>query len=72
MKRKKSFCLKAERSGDKFMTFSGMMAIFSEAGSADTVFIYFLPIKSKSLRGWSGMKKSYSQILQSNSVQNAK
>ena len=59
MKRKKSFCLKAERSGDKFMTFSEMKAIFSEADSADTLFLFtvFGDKKSKSLHGSSGMKK---------------
>ena len=42
-KRKKSYCLKTERSVGKFMTFSVEIVIFSEADSADMVFVYFLP-----------------------------
>ncbi len=38
------------------MLFSVVQPIFSEADSADMVFVYFLPTKSKSLRGWSGIK----------------
>ena len=41
------------------MTFSEVEPIFSEADSADTVFVYFLPTKSKSLRGLSGTKLQF-------------
>ena len=40
------------------MTFSVEIVIFSEADSADMVFVYFLPTKSKSPRGSSEIKIS--------------
>ena len=64
-KRKKSYCLMAERSGDKFMTFSVVQSIFSEADAADTLFLFtvFGDKKSKSLRGSSGMKLMFTIII---------
>ena len=54
--RKKAGCLMAERSGDKFLRFSAVQPIFSEADAADMVFCFlFCQQKSKSLRGSSGM-----------------
>ena len=55
--RKKSVCLKTECNEVKFLIFSVELPIFSEADSADTLFLFtvFGDKKSKSLRGSSGI-----------------